>query len=104
MVFREAEKWTMNARWQGETHRIELNGKLDYDGPLFSARLDPDGFKLEHIEATAGIHSGDTLSLEACVTMYVLLNGLRQSLPHLPAALSDEIASLGRISHPGYSE
>jgi putative selenate reductase len=106
MVFRDAGHWAMDARWAGETHRIELNGKmggkLDYQGPLFSARLDPDTFELERVEAAAGARNGDTLSLEPCAAMYVLLNGLRQSLPYLPAALPADLAAKGRITHPGY--
>ena len=108
MIFRDADQWAMDARWQGETHRIELNGKagntMDYQGPLFSARLDPDTFELVEIEATAGARTGDTLSLEPCAAMYVLLKGLRQSLPHLPTALPSDHAYNGRIAHPGYEE
>ena len=35
MVFRKRDQWAMEARWQGATHRIELNGELDYKGRLF---------------------------------------------------------------------
>jgi putative selenate reductase len=108
MVFRDAGHWAMDARWAGETHRIEMTtqvgGTLDYQGPLFSARLDPDTFELEEVEAAAGAGYGDTLSLEPCAAMYVLLNGLRQSLPHLPTALPADFAATGRITHPGYKE
>jgi len=104
MVFREADHWAMDARWQGETHRIELNGKLDYHAPLFRARLDPETFELESIDAAAGVGADDELSLEPCATMYVLLNGIRQSLPQLPTALGAESATTGKITHPGYAE
>jgi hypothetical protein len=108
MVFRDAGQWAMDARWAGETHRIEMNGKtggkLDYQGPLFSARLDPDTFELVQVEATADARNGDTLSLEPCAAMYVLLNGLRQSLPYLPTALPADLVARGRIAHPGYKE
>ncbi len=104
MVFRDADRWAMEARWQGRTHRIELNGKLDYQGPLFSARLDPDSFEAEWIEAATGIRAGVALSLEPAATMYVLLTGLRQSLPQLPTALPPELANSGKITHPGYAE
>ncbi len=104
MVFRDADLWAMDARWQGETHRIELNGKLDYRGPLFSARLDPESFELEQVEAANGAIDGEKLSLEPAAAMYVLLNGLRQSLPHLPTALATELSAEGKIAHPGYVE
>jgi len=104
MLFREADQWAMDARWQGETHRIVVNGHLDYQGPLFSARLHLDTFEPEHIEAADGTRDDDVLSLEPAAVMYVLLNGLRQSLPQLPTAVHDEIASRGKIAHPGYAE
>jgi putative selenate reductase len=104
MVSRQAETWVMEARWQNETHRIELNGKLDYKGPKFSARLDTGTFEPEQIEASANARNGDVLSLEAAATMYVLLNGLRKSLPHLPTALDADCVTTGKIPHPAYVE
>jgi hypothetical protein len=104
MVFRDADLWSMDARWQDETHRIELNGKLEYQGPKFSARLDPESFELEQVEAAPGVVDGEKLSLEPLAAMYVLLNGLRQSLPHLPTALTSALAAEGKIAHPGYAE
>jgi len=104
MIFRHADHWAMDARWQGETHRIELNGKLDYQAPLFNARLDPDTLAVEQIEAAEGTRDSDTLTLEPAATMLVLLNGLRKSLPQLPNAISVGLASTGKIGHPGYAE
>jgi len=104
MVLREAHQWAMEARWQNQTHRIELNDKLEYRGPLFSARLDPDTFEIEQIEAVTGSTTNEILSLEPVATMFVLLNGLRQSLPQLPTALSASLAANGKIAHPGYAE
>jgi len=106
MVFREAKHWSMEARWQGETHLIalngELNGKLNYHGPLFNAVLDTETFEPRQIEVTERARDGDLLSLDPAATMYVLLNGLRKSLPHLPYALAAGAESTGKISHPGY--
>ena len=104
MVFRAGDTWAMEARWQGETHRLELNGTLNYQGPLFSARLDPETFETVHLEAAAGARPGDELSLEPAATMYVLLNGLKESLPHLPTALPSALAAEDKILHPGYLE
>ena len=94
----------MEARWQGETHRIELNGKLDYQGPLFRAQLDTGSFEPAQIEVSAGVGNGELLSLEPAATMYALLNGLRKSLPFLPTALPAGITADGIIRHPGYVE
>jgi putative selenate reductase len=104
MLFREADAWAMESRCGNQTHRIELNGKLHYRGPLFSARLDPHTFAASHIEVAADARAGDRLPLEPAATMFVLLNGLRKSLPHLPVALPTEAANAGRIAHPGYLE
>lgn len=102
MVFRDRDTWTIEARWQDETHRVELNGKLDYQGPLFSARLDPESFEPVQIEVSDGARNGDALSLEPAATMYALLNGLKKSLPFLPAALAPGLIANGKIPHPGY--
>ena len=90
MVFREtkADFWAMEARWADATHRIELDGKLDYSGPLFRARIEPATFQTEHIEVVGNAWDANPLSLEPCATMYVLLRGLMQSMPHLPTARS----------------
>ena len=86
MVFRDGDRWSMDARWQGEMHHIDLNGELDYAGPLFRARLDPATFEIQQIEHTGGTRNGAVLSLEPCAAMFVLLSGLQQSAPHLPTA------------------
>ena len=108
MVFRDADPWAMDARWQGATHRIELNGRLGYTAPSFRARLNPDSFEIEQAELTDGAKEGDSLSLDPCAAMFVLLVGLKRSMPHLPTARSgqrlDGSAATGRISHPGYRE
>jgi len=102
MVFRDVDSWAMEARWQGETHRIELNDCLDYSGPLFSAELDMETFEAVHIKPAASARAGAVLSLEPAATMYVLLNGLSRSLPHLPAMLPAKLATTGKITQPGY--
>ena len=104
MVFRNANSWAMDARWQDKTHRIELNGKLDYHGPLFSAQLDPETFDPVQIDATASASIGDELSLEPVAVMYALLNGLRNSLPYLPSALPAGFIDTGKIPHSDYLE
>jgi putative selenate reductase len=104
MLFHDNDKQAIEARWEGETHRIDLNGKLEYQGPFFNACLNPDTFELEHIVATTNAQHGKPLSLEPCATMFVLLNGLRRSLPYLPTALTPDLAASGRITHPGYHE
>ena len=83
IVFRDADQWAMEARWQGATHRIKLNGKLDYTAPSFKARLNPETFEVEEARLT---DSAGSLSLKPCAAMFVLLAGLRRSMSHLPTA------------------
>jgi putative selenate reductase len=104
MVLRETNGWTMDGRWQGETHRIELNGKLDYHHPSFSTRLDPDTFTAEKIDAAPGLSGNEVLSLEPAAAMYVLLKGIIKSLPQLPGATRTKPVTSGKIEHPGYAE
>ena len=59
MVFRNADHWAMDARWQGATHRIELDKNLDYGADM--PPLD-----------------------EPQASMAVLLRGIAKSMPHLP--------------------
>ncbi len=100
MVFKDDDVWAMDARLGGADHRIELNGKLDYAGPAFTASIDPHTFEIAAAEATGA--DGSYL-LEPCADMFVLLNGLRKSLPFLPTSRRKAITT-GPITHPGYEE
>jgi putative selenate reductase len=102
MLFRDENTWALDARWGGATHRIELNEVVEYRGPSFSARIDPDNFELLHIEARARANNGDLLSLEPCAAMYVLLKGLCRSLPYLPVVAPEGQAVTGWIPEPEY--
>lgn len=98
MIFRENQTVSMDARFAGDTHHLLVEqGTLHYAGPLFRARLMEDGFVLEEAELTNGSQNGDRLSLRECAAMYVLLKGLGESMPHLPAALKNEDGIVGRI-------
>ena len=59
MVFRNEDNWAMDARWQGATHHIELDGNPDNNGDISPLA-------------------------EPYVSMFVLLRGLAKSMPHLP--------------------
>jgi len=101
MVIRDAGRWAMESRWRGETHRLELNGTLDYSTPAVRARLDPDTFEVVEVEPTG---DGELVAvpLESCAAMVVLLRGLEYSMPHLPTAEDD--ARSGRIAAPPYKQ
>ncbi len=100
MLTREGDSEVIEGRWGGETHRLELNGDLQYTSPELSARLASADFSL--LEATPGeaASDGQELSLVACASMYVVLRGLSESMPHIPWMEG----SGTRIEHPGYEE
>ncbi len=90
---------TMEARVDGQTHRIEVNGHVRYTAPGFTAEL-AEG-TLDLIEATAtSAEEGEALSLEPAAVMYTLLKGIASSMPHIPAMVSGGTF----IPHPGYPE
>jgi NADPH-dependent glutamate synthase beta subunit-like oxidoreductase len=92
----------MEARIGGETHRISVNGAVEYSTPSFTARLDVD--TLGVLEATSnGAGDGSVLSLEGAATMFTLLTGLQGSMPHLPVVGADD-GAYSTITHPGYAE
>ncbi|MCP4201665.1 MAG: FAD-dependent oxidoreductase [bacterium] len=99
------EAAVIEARWSGETHRLEVNGDLRYTSPALSARLTAPDLSLLEVEAGLGAGDDGELSLEPCATMYVVLQGLSQSMPHLPwAAPEGALPAVTRVTHPGYDE
>ncbi len=105
MMFYEGDTAALVARWDGETHRIELNGDLRYSSPAFTARIDTGDFSVLETEPNGAAAEGQVLSLEQAASMYVLLQGLRRSMPHIPSALTvGGRQPVGKIAHPGYEE
>jgi NADPH-dependent glutamate synthase beta subunit-like oxidoreductase len=89
----------MEARVDGETHRIDLNGHIEYTSPAFRAKLDPNTLELLEATPTAAA-AGVSLSLATAAVMHTLLRGVSRSLPQVP-----EMADGGTyVSHPGYPE
>jgi putative selenate reductase len=75
----------MEGRFAGQTHRITVDGRIDYRAPTFRAVLESS--TLELVEATpTGASDGEELSLEPAAVMATLLAGLRGSMPHVPVA------------------
>jgi putative selenate reductase len=97
MLFDDGVKAAAEGRFNGETHRIELNGSLTYTSPALRAEIDPSDFSL--LEAAAG---EGVPSLEPAATMYAVLTGVRHSMPHIPTADGGEF--VGVVAHPGYDE
>ena len=99
MVF---DNSAIESRVDGETHRLVLNGAVEYSSPRFTATLDRDTFTLLEATTTAAA-DGESLSLEAAADMFILLKGINGSMSHLPAMAAD--GSRGTlVRHPGYPE
>ncbi len=97
--FRMLDGGAMEGRFEGRTHRIEVDGQVEYTAPTFRATLDAS--TLDLIEATAtGAAEGDALSLEPAAVMVTLLRGVRGSMPHLPVAVEGGT----RLRPPGTPE
>jgi putative selenate reductase len=89
----------VEARFDGETHRISINGRVEYDSPRLTAVLANGSLELESASASPAASPGDTLTLVPAATMYSVWQGLR-SMPQLPYAKVDGT----KIEHPGYEE
>ncbi|MGO9180392.1 MAG: putative selenate reductase subunit YgfK [Candidatus Limnocylindrales bacterium] len=76
---------TMEARFDGRTHRISVNGRIEYTAPGFRAVLERDTFALGEATPT-GAADGELLSLQPAAVMATLLTGVTGSLPHIPTA------------------
>ena len=90
----------IEARWAGETHRVEMDGAITCRTPRLSVRLDPATWEVLEARAEPGAAEGEAVSLAPCAAAYALLRGLDGSAPFLPAA---GVAG-SRMGHPGYEE
>jgi putative selenate reductase len=89
----------MEARIGGQTHRISVNGRIEYTAPRFRAVLDRDTLTLVWATPTGAVE-GEPLSLEPAAVMATLLAGITGSLPQIPIAA----AGGSRVARPGSAE
>ena len=85
MVRREGAEVVVTARFEGETHRLSMNGSVEYSSPAVSATFD-QSFEWQSAEPGDSASDGDEVSLEAAATMFALWKGLDASMPELPVA------------------
>ena len=84
MVLDGADGVTVLGRFSGDTHRLSINGSIDYRAPAISASFD-DGFGFVSAEGTEVGVDGE-ISLAPAAVMYALWKGLDESMPELPRA------------------
>ena len=99
MLERDGDTAIVLSRFEGETHRMSINGSVEYSSPAVSATFD-GSFALESATPGASLSDGDAVSLTPAATMFAVWKGLDQSMPQLP------VAAVGgtRIEHPAYAE
>ena len=98
MVKRDDEVVTVLSRFDGATHRLSINGSVEYTSPEVLASFD-EAFELVSATPGAAAADGDSVSLTAAATMYAVWKGLDESMPYLPI-----VDSAGtRIGQPAYT-
>ncbi len=99
-VEQQGETTVVEARWDGETHRLAINGQVEYSAPALQATL--ANKTLELITAAPGESAADgqSVSLEPAAQMYAFWRGLSGSLPQVPMAGVEGT----KVGHPGYPE
>jgi NADPH-dependent glutamate synthase beta subunit-like oxidoreductase len=79
-AFMMFEDGSIEGRFAGDTHRLSVNGVIDYTGPAVAATLDPETFAVDEL----GSLDGTSVSLEPAAVMYTVLSGISGSMEHLP--------------------
>ena len=79
MIF---EDDSIEGRFDGATHRLSLNGAIEYTGPVATATLDPQTFAAT--EVSMGASDGAAVSLQPAAVLYTVLQGIAGSMRHLP--------------------
>ena len=84
MVHSGDDAATVLGRFDGATHRLSINGSIDYEGPTVAATFDQD-FRYVSATGTASGSDGE-VSLEPAAVMYTVWKGIHDSMPELPTA------------------
>jgi len=79
-AFMMFEDGSIEGRFAGATHRLSVNGAIEYSSPAASATLDPDTFAASEVSVAVP----DSVSLEPAAVLYTVLQGIAGSMKHLP--------------------
>jgi NADPH-dependent glutamate synthase beta subunit-like oxidoreductase len=90
----------IEGRFDGETHRLAINGRVEYSAPALQATLENETLAFVSAEPGTGTVDGQMLTLEPAAQMYALWRGLDGSMPHIPMAGNEGT----KVGHPGYQE
>jgi hypothetical protein len=85
MIAWNSDESTISGRFDGETHRLSINGAVDYLSPMVTATFD-DSFTLMSAQPGSAAPDTGAISLEPAAIMFALWKGLDESMPELPLA------------------
>jgi len=94
---KEGDATVILARFDGATHRMSVNGSVEYTAPQVTATFDAS-FALVSAEPGPSPADGE-ISLEPAGTMYALWRGLASSMPQVPVSTADGT----RIQAPAFT-
>ncbi len=90
----------VECRVDGETYRVDVNDRLEYSSPMFTATLDRDTMEVIEASPSGGVTEGDEFSLEPLAVMLSIVEGVLGSMPHIP--VPSDAGTF--VNHPGYTE
>ena len=99
-VEQQGDTTVVEARWDGETHRLAINGQVEYSAPALRATLAADTLELITAAPGESAAEGQSVSLEQAAQMYAFWRGLSGSMPQVPTAGVEGT----KVAHPGYEE
>jgi putative selenate reductase len=85
MIEHDGGTATVLGRFDGATHRLSVNGMVEYVAPEIVATFD-GSFDLLSVALADGAGGVGEISLEPAATMFVLWKGLDASMPEIPSA------------------
>jgi NADPH-dependent glutamate synthase beta subunit-like oxidoreductase len=85
MIEHDGGTATVLGRFDGATHRLSVDGMVEYAAPEIVATFD-GSFDLLSIALADGAGGEGEISLEPAATMFVLWKGLDASMPEIPSA------------------
>ncbi len=81
MLLRADNRPAIQGRFAGRTFQLADGTELEYRGPAFAVRLDPESLQIVGSSSAA---PEATHSLRVAAVMWTLLRGITASLPHFP--------------------
>jgi putative selenate reductase len=85
-IARHEGSWAIEGVFSGMRHRLVAGDTLRYRSPTVEVVVDPATFDVIEAHPHDGSPPPDPVGLQRCATLYVLLRGIRDSVPWLPVS------------------